>query len=83
MTVSPWGSLIGLTGTKSTVPSRRERTLLATIARIIQTAERTSGYSTRAIPCMDDSKAEALLVDEWYRPFCRKHLMLAGIEVMA
>ena len=49
-TVSPFGSLIGLNGRKRTFSSRRERTLLATIVRIIQTAVRTSGHSTPSQP---------------------------------
>ena len=56
MTISPAGSLAGLTGKKRAVPSRRERTLLATIARIIQIAARTSGQSTPNQPvylCFD------------------------------
>src|ERR1700691_5643119 len=47
---SPLGSRTGSTGAKTTVPSRRERTLLATIARIIQIAEWTSEYSMPSQP---------------------------------
>jgi hypothetical protein len=49
-TITPPGSLTGLFGTKSVVPSRLDSTLCVTIARIIQTAAFTFGHSIARHP---------------------------------
>ena len=57
-TRAPSGSSEGLSGTNSTRPSRRASTLLATSARIIQTADRTPGSPHPASPRTGDRGAQ-------------------------